>query len=246
MSESSPDAELRGLLDEHRQAQSQLKNMGRISQAATLLLAIVVVGFLVLLYGRISTMYAAENFEEPLRSQAAYLLPKIEPELRILWRETAPVYERLASEKLADALPVIQEATHHELGVMLTNVRERATRRVDLAVHRVAERHYEGIRTHVPNLADPDRAQERGSQWMEAISEDLTDVVVHLNQRYLDDLGELEATLEQFFPNEFESMSEDQLTRQFIHLWLMKMDHLVMERDNDLLTSGSRGGDHAS
>ena len=42
------------------------------------------------------------------------------------------------------------------------------------------------------------------------------------------DLGELEATLEQFRSHQFELMSEEELTRQFIHLWLMKADRLVM------------------
>lgn len=240
MNEFNPNAAAGELLDGYHAARSRHKRLTRIGQGLTLVLVVVFVGFLVSLYGKMTTMYAAEKFEQPLQEEARNLIPLLEPELRALWEQTAPVYEQLAREKLATVLPAVQEATYREFDVLLTNVEAQATRHIQDAVKRIVERHHDRIRGHFPILASAESAEERGEQWMESISDDLRDIIVHLHTRYLTDLGELEATLEQFFPNEFEAMSEDQLTRQFIHIWLMKADQLVMQGKS------SEGNDHAS
>ena len=82
-----------------------------------------------------------------------------------------------------------------------------------------------------PQLSSAEGADEWGTQWMEAIEADLADVLAHFEIRYSEDLGALEATLEQFRTDGLEDMTEEQLTQQFIHLWLMKVDRLVMHGD---------------
>ena len=83
-----------------------------------------------------------------------------------------------------------------------------------------------------PGLSDPERADELGAQWMEAVEEDFEQIVLHFHERFSEDIGELQATLDQFRPNRFEHMDEDDLARQFMHLWLMKIDRRVMLGDD--------------
>ena len=70
-----------------------------------------------------------------------------------------------------------------------------------------------------------------GLRWVKMLEDDFEEAVLYFHGRYTEDLGELEATLEQFRNEELENMPKDELTRQFIHLWLMKMDRWVMLED---------------
>jgi len=63
-----------------------------------------------------------------------------------------------------------------------------------------------------------------------------------MHERFGEDILGVEATMRRFLPNEFEDLTEEELARQFIHLWLMKVDRLVLLGDAGRPLE--RGGDH--
>ena len=228
MNEPNEAAGVGELRDNHEKARQKLKKLGTAAHLLTLTLVTVFAVALFMLYGKMTDMYAPEKFKEPLMREAQRLIPQIEPELRALWQETAPVYNNLAMEKFRTALPAFQEVGQRELDALLTDLKSHTEKQVDASLDRIAanlERQLEG---QFPRLATDEGAEQRLQQWAEVFEEDMTQVLVHFEKRYLEDLGELEATLEGFRPSEFEEMSQDDLIRQFAHLWLAKLDRWVL------------------
>ena len=231
MSDLSPDEQLRELARSHQAAKAQLTGLVRAGRVLSVLLVVVLVGSLAMLYGKVTTMYAPENFEEPLRQEAENLVPVFEPELRTLWEETAPVYSHLARDKFETVLPDIQEASQKELDALMGNLKASAEQRTHEALERIYLRHNARLRGHFPVLSTPEGAEERVQYWLESIESDFGEIVAHFETRCSEDLGHLEATFEQFRSSSLESMSQDELTRHFAHLWLMKVDHWILTGD---------------
>lgn len=241
MEHSPIDAELQKLKASHEQAQARLVFLTRIGNILTILVVLVVVGYLTALFSNVKSMYAMENFEQPVAREVQNLLPKLEPELRTLWAETAPVYGELALNKFEEALPAIQEASHRELEALTSGLLVNAQQQIDRSLDRVARKHNEALIQRFPRLASESGADEMGMRWMETIEGDFEKILLHFNDRYVKDLGLLQSTLEQFRSEELERMSEDELMRQFVHLWLMKVDRMVMLQDEN---DGSGEGAH--
>ena len=228
MNEPNAVARVGELRDNHEKARQRLKKLGTVARLLTLSLVTVFAAALFMLYGKMTDMYAPEKFEEPLLHEAQRLVPQLEPELRSLWEETAPVYSNLAMEKFRAALPAFQEVGQRELNALLADLRSHTEQQVDTSLDHIAANLEQRLEGQFPNLATEEGAEQRLQQWAEVFEEDMTQVLVHFEKRYLEDLGELEATLEKFRPSEFENMSQDELIRQFVHLWLAKLDRWVL------------------
>ncbi len=216
------------LRDNHDAARHRLKKLGTAARLLTLTLVTVFATALFMLYGKITDMYAPEKFEEPLMREAQRLIPQLEPELRALWEETAPVYSNLAMEKFRTALPAFQEVGQRELDALLADLKSHTEQQVDASLDRIAANLEQRLEGQFPKLATDEGAEQRLQQWAEVLADDMTQVLVHFEARYLEDLGQLEATLDQFRRSEFDEMSQDELIRQFVHLWLAKLDRWVL------------------
>lgn len=221
----------REIRSEHAAARARLKKMMQVSRGLTVVLVLVLIGFIGAVYNKATAMYAPENFEGPLQEEAARLVPRLEPELRQLVNETVPVYGELAMEKLELALPAVEKAALHELEILRANVLEHGSQRLDAAMDRIAHELGARLESQLPQLSDADATDRLGLRWMEEVEGDLEAVLLYFNDLYTKDLGQLQATLEQFENEDYESMSRDELTREFIHLWLMKMDRWVLLQD---------------
>jgi hypothetical protein len=226
--EESGSREIRA---EHAAARTRLKQMTRASRALTVALVLVLIGFIGAVYNKAATMYAPENFEAPLQEEAQRLAPRLEPELRQLVNETVPVYGELAMEKLETALPTVEEAVLREFDILRANLLEHGTERIEGVMSRIAAELGARLETQLPQLSDPEGAERLGMRWMEEVEGDLEAVLLRFNELYTEDLGQLQATLDQFRNEDYESMSRDELTREFVHLWLMKMDRWVLLQD---------------
>ena len=237
MSDPSLDRALREFHQAHLSAQAILKKLNNGNRALSLALVVVFLSFVVALYGNVTDMYAPEKFDGPLQEEAKKLLPRLEPELRLLWEETAPVYSEMAVEKLTSALPEVQAAGQKEFETLLANLKTHAEQRTNAALMRISSKQEARLRESFPDLSTEEGAEERVLEWVESFEGGFEEILAHLEIRYSQDLGELQATLDQFRSSEFEGMSEDELTRQFVHLWLTKIDRWVMLED---------GGDHDS
>ncbi len=231
MSDRSPDQQLQELSRDHEAAKAKLKSLVMVGRVLSIVMVVVLVGSLFMLYGKVTTMYAPENFEEPLRQEAENLIPVLEPELRTLWEETAPTYASLARAKLDTVLPDIQEASQRELDALLQNLQLNVEQRTNQALQRIYTKHDSRLREQFPRLANEDSADDLVLQWAENIESDFGEIVAHFEARCSEDLGHLQATFEQFRSSSLESMSRDELTRHFAHLWLMKVDHWVVTGD---------------
>ena len=228
MTDPPADQVIRSLRDDHRKAKATLKNLARLGRVLSIVLIVVFVGFLTHMYGKVTTMYAPEQFEKPLQEEARNLLPKLEPQLRQLWTETAPVYGEMAMNTFQEALPAVREASVLELEALRTNLIANAHERVGESLDRISRRQYALLAEHFPKLSAPEQMDRMGEHWMESITGDLEQILVHFEMMYAEDLGQLAATLDQFRGSEYERMSEDEVSREFIHLWLMKLDRWVL------------------
>jgi hypothetical protein len=231
MEDPSLEAGLRDLRQEHSAARARLTTATTVSRLMTMVLVLVLVGFVAAIYSKVTAMYAPENFEAPLQEEARNLVPRLEPELKRLWGETAPLYGQMAMEKFETALPIVEQTTLEELATLRTNLTEHARDHVDSSLDRISRDLRGRMQAYFPELSTPEGAEALGQRWMESVEQDFEQILLHFHERYAEDLGELEATLEQFRNEELENMPKDELTRQFIHLWLMKMDRWVMLED---------------
>ena len=127
-----------------------------------------------------------------------------------------------------EALPAVREASVLELQALRTNLIANAHERVGESLERISRRQYALLAEHFPKLSAPEHMDRMGEHWMESITGDLAAVLVHFEMMYSEDLGQLAATLDQFRGSEYEQMSEDEVSREFIHLWLMKLDRWVL------------------
>jgi len=153
--------------------------------------------------------------------------------LMLLWEETAPVYGDLALTKLQQSLVPLQESAATEFSGLRTSLADNAESRVTAALQRLSRKHQTRLVEFLPTLATAEGAEELGTRWMEGIEGDLEQIVLHFHDQYSEDLGDLVATLEQFPTDDVEQMSEDELLRQFAHLWLIKMDRWVLLEGED-------------
>lgn len=222
------ESELRTLRNDLHTAKQEEKKLARVGQGLTIIFIIVFLGFVASLYNKVAAAYSPQSFERPLHDEAQNFLPKLEPELRILWDETAPVYGQLASEKMEMALPALQDASRREFEGLLANLKANANRQTHDALDRVAHKQQKRLEQQFPKLSRPAEAEALGGRWLAALEGDFDQVASHVNERFAEDVLEVETTLRQFLPNEFEDMSAEELARQFIHLWLMKVDRLVL------------------
>ena len=176
----------------------------------------------------------ADDLVEFLADRDAAIMglePLTEPMLQSLWAETAPVYREMAREKFQTALPAFQTSSRTEWEALRANLAENAGNKVQAALGRISKRQQRRLAEHFPRLSTKKGTDEIGTVWMETIEKDLEAVLLHFHERYAADLDELAETLEQFRPSQYEGMTEDQLTREFLHLWLMKADRWVMLGD---------------
>ena len=231
MTDSGLEPALRVLRNDLRTTRRQQKKLARIGQALTLVLIIVFVAFVATLYKKLVVAYSPQSFEQPLQEEARNILRKLEPELRTLWDETAPVYTQLASEKLEMAIPALQDASRNEFDALLVNLQTSLSQQSYDALDRMALKHRKRLEQQFPKLSRSENADALGDQWLVALEGDFKQVVSHLHERFGEDILGVEATMRRFLPNEFEDLSEEELARQFIHLWLMKVDRLVLHGD---------------
>jgi len=241
MVDTSIDAELRGLLQSRQVAESRQKTLKNISRALSIVLVGTFVGYLYSLYGQVTTMYSPENFAGPLQEEATAMLPKLEPELQKLWKETIPVYTELTLEKFEAAIPILQEKSQQELDILLASVSTNAQESIDESLQRLAMQHQRRIGQHFPSLATAEGLEASGKRWSSTLEGDAETILAHFHERYIGEIGELQATLERFRPNDFEYLSEEELTQKFLHLWLLKLDRLVMEGIDGVPLENTKG-----
>ena len=227
------DPMLRELQDNHRQARSQLKTLTQIGRLMSIVLIVVILGSIGALYGKVTTMYQPENFEQPLQEEARAILIRAQPELQKLWAETAPIYGEMAMSKLEEALPEVQEASQREWETLRASLATTAEDKIHAALQRISSKREKQLQSYLPKLSTAEGAEEMGMLWMVSVEKDFEDILLHFTDLYTEDLGELAATLDQFHSTEFDEMPEDDLMRHFAHLWLLKADRLVMLTDQD-------------
>ena len=97
------------------------------------------------------------------------------------------------------------------------------------------------IGRHFPSLATAQGLDASGRRWSTALEGDAEQILTHFHERYVGEIGELQATLEGFRPNDFEHLSEEELTQKFLHLWLIKLDGLIMQGADGVPLENAKG-----
>lgn len=220
--------ELHDLYLTGRAKQRRYRQTSRILTFATLGLF---AAFLLAFYSKANSMYAMENFHEPLQKQAHILATQLAPNLETLLAEAAPVYAKEAIAKFEEALPTVREASQNELKRLSTSLRVRAENQMNATLQRIAEKNRRKLQEHFPSLASVANPGALEEKWKKTIEEDTIQVIEEFRTKYTRDVQMLRNSLEGFRSSRFEEMGEDELTRYFIHLWLMRLDRLILEGD---------------
>ena len=163
MSTPAFETALHKFRESHSAAKKQIKKLTMIGQILSLVLFGVILAFLASLYGKVTTMYQPENFEQPLRAEAAALIPQFEPMLQSLWAETAPVYREMAREKFQTALPAFQTSSRTEWEALRANLAENAGNKVQAALGRISKRQQRRLAEHFPRLSTKKGTDEIGT-----------------------------------------------------------------------------------
>jgi hypothetical protein len=225
------DATIQSLREAYQASKASQKKLKLISRVLTIIFLAIIVGFILAFYSKVQEMYAVENFDEPIKREAEILRLEIEPHVNLLWEETAPKYADLALQKFEEVLPEVEAESWRQLEMFQTTLTVRAETQINGMLDRMATKHTAQLARHFPNLATPEGVHNSAQQWKNIIDTDSGDILLHFHDLYIEDLGHLQATLERFRPNPYDEWDKDRLTREFIHLWLMRLDRLVLLGD---------------
>ncbi len=221
-----------GLVDELRRSyddnHARTASLKRTQSALSIALVAVFVGALLMLYSRVTTMYAPEAFTPHITAAGTDLREDIEREARFLISDIQPVYQKAAQARFEVIRPELETMAQQELDGMLPRLQEKAGARVSDSLSRIERRALAQLEGHFPGIEDPQMRGDIKERFVQEMETQTVEVLGRFQDKVMIDIETLSATIERFRPNRFEGQDKNHLTRAWIHHWLMLADYEVM------------------
>ncbi|MCZ6691763.1 MAG: hypothetical protein O7H41_19420 [Planctomycetota bacterium] len=231
MDHPSVESAVQELHEIYRAGKTRRKRFKTISRILTCCTLGVFVAFLGAIYGKANTMYALEKFQDPVQQKAQVILKQLAPNLETLLKEAGPTYARLAVEKFNEALPTLRADSQRELERLATTLSAHAEGQLNATLERIAEKQQKMLQAEFPSLTSDQKTQALQDKWRSTIEEDTRTIIREFQTRYSRDVALLRNSFEEFDTSRFDGMEKDALMRYFAHLWLMRLDRLVLAGD---------------
>lgn len=228
MSNSDIDGTVEKIDLVYRSGREKRKKEKTISRSLTLSILLVFSGFLITLLFKMQSMYAMENFEEPLRREAKILTPPVRNHLTRVLEEVRPTYVELARSKFGEALPVAREKARKELDILGNNLATHAEKGVNDVLDDFSRQQEERLLSHFGENLSQGRQKEIADIWMKHVKTHSAEFLVDFQNQYSGDVARLQKQIDSFRSERFENMDRETLMRYFVHLWLIRLDLELM------------------
>lgn len=218
-----------GGLEAFRRGQAVLKSLRRVRLGLTLLLFAIILGFLFAYYSHGKTAWTPEKFEPYAKDELKRLTPVLSNAAQSVLGDVGPKYEHLMRAKAKQAQPVLEENASKEM-ILLFNEVETIVRAELRTVVRAAYAHQlEVVKKEFPRFGDEVRMEMLRDRLEAGLEKDADLVTERIARRYMKEVQKVQDELMLFRPNRYEQMSEEELGRYFIHLWVQLLDLHLME-----------------
>ncbi|MCZ7643859.1 MAG: hypothetical protein M5U26_01020 [Planctomycetota bacterium] len=232
MSDLTEDQLIEQIRQTYQQGHRSIEALGRVRLWLTVALTAIVVLFLFSLFAKASSMYKARNFEEPLREESERLQPIVQNAMRNYVEKVGPQIGKLAQERFQQIRPQLEKDMREEWELFAQSVSTRTDREIREMLFRIQDRQMAIFVEHFPSLKTTEAQEAFKNRLEESLRRNMDEILVHFETRYVRELQGLEGTIHKFRPNRFERLSQDDLSRYFIHLWLNLLDLHLMEDEN--------------
>lgn len=228
MSELATPADAGGL-EAFRRGQAVLKSMRRIRLGLTLLLFAIIVGFLFAFYSHGKNAWTPEKFEPYAKDELKRLTPAVSNAVQTVLGDVGPHYDKLMRKKAKEAQPELEARASKEM-IALFNESEQVVKAELRTVVRTAYAHQlDVMKKEFPRLGDEARAELLQKRLEAGLEKDADLITEQVARRYMKEIQKVQDEMMLFRPNRFERMSEEDLGRFFIHLWVQLLDLHLME-----------------
>jgi len=203
------------------------KKTSQISLILTIVIVVVFVLFVWAIYGTISANLTSEKFLASFKKHGPDVLPPVTEKIAEVVTDVYPVYYELGVQKTVEALPEWSMIVEKELVKFSEETQEKATNQLKLALMGAIKKQNAPLRQAFTKLTDED-ANVLIEGLQTDLASDMTDIMVHIEQRTFGQLLNLKKTLDGFDTGGLPD-DEGQLSKLFIHNMLLLLDKEVME-----------------
>lgn len=227
----SEESLLKELEHRYSQATAAEQKFRRIRWALLVALFGVVAFYVVAIINRFGTMYAVDKFRVPLQQEMEKVAPRVRDALLAVVEKARPVYADLAAKKFSEAQPHLERALLQEWRALSDNLSYTAETELHATLTRVGEKQLAAVEKRFPFLHEEAKRERFKEKWKARVEENIKVSLQDFHDKYRGDIERLRERLEKFRPNDFEKWTKEELTRYFVHLWIVLLDRAILGLD---------------
>lgn len=224
-----PVEELSAHIDKKYRELKSLEQQARTIQLTVpLLILLVVIGYLFAIYKRAQEMYTFEKFRPAIVSAASDLQPDVRAAMEKMIAEVGPVYIEEGKKQFNDMIPAIQKQALKEWEYFSSQMQLYHDQKVDAALKRAHDKTLSRLSGHFPELATKSGQDFFFDDVKASFLSNTDGVFRDIIALYQADMDELKSLVKGFRTERWQSASNEELQRQYVHLLLMMVDRQVM------------------
>lgn len=216
-------------LQKYQQGRDSVTRLKNARIALSIMLVLVIVGYLMAFYAAAKSMWDPENFKEPMTEELQRLKPSIRNAAQNAVERVKPVYMNRVREAFTAIRPHLAQRVKKEWEAAAPGLSAAAKREIKDALTRVYYRQNEELKKHFPNLEDETRRELLRKRFEESLRKDIDAILVDFETMYVRDMRKVERTIQKFRPNRYERFTEEEIGRYYVHLWVSLLDYHLME-----------------
>jgi len=216
------EGELLSLLEKEGRLQAGRK---KVQLLFTGILVVILLGYLVTVLTMVKSNFSRKKIEQGAREVAPKIMRVAEPEVRTAGMKLKDVYLRASQQQCNEKWDTIHAVIEKEFTKFQLALARQAEALFMNAASDAFHRRVCEVKGVYPELKD----EETTGKWVKStrgkLQADLTAILGEFKGLYAEDVVRIRKTIDEF-PRH--NGSEDQVEREFLHAWIMLMDHYVM------------------
>jgi len=185
-------------------------------------------------YVTVRSNFTAEKVQAALEPRLLEVQPLLQREGRAFTANVLPVYQKLASERLPEALPALQQDMVEQVQLFPAAVYEGIVAMLDASMGRLSGKIESEFVRVFPTLEDPASRERIVEHFEDRVNVEFGQVEQRINDMVNREMTKMFAALEGFPVPAAPEGGETEILRQLAH-------HLLMLADFELLNAGNPG-----
>ena len=221
--------ELNKFCGTYHELNASAKRLSQIRSVLTVLLVVVILGFVWSIFSKFREMYTVENFKSPMQAQMETLGPRLLSSVQNIARDAYPQIVQSGYAAFQKVRPELEIKAHEEMTKFTSFAGKHLDYQITAALHRVSDYQEERLIPRFPRLADP-AAKLMFKRNMETkVRAMASDLLQNLHEQLFPHVQKLEKSIARFRTARFEKPDhKDDLALYYTHLWLMALDQYLM------------------